>query len=161
MTTLKLPKKKKLKKAPAPKVAAPKKPLPVKKLEWKNKAIGIALFLLAASVLSVSLPHLAQGMQETLGVGDYPSIALAILFDLSQIAAEAYLLMLAKDAGEKWTAKGIILSATTVSVCYNGMAFLSHANGFFGVVVALLLAVMLPLGVLGLSYLGGRAMFKK
>lgn len=158
-TTLKMPAKKGSKKKAAPvSQPAPKK---VKPVEWKNKALAVAFFTLAVAVLSVSLPHLAQGMRETLGVGDYASVALAVLFDLSQIAAEAYLLMLAKDDGEKWTAKGVIFSATAVSVVYNGMAFMSHATGAFGAVVAVLLAVLLPLGVLALSYLGGRAMFKK
>lgn len=133
----------------------------VAKIAWKNKLLGGAFFFLAVAVLSVSLPHLAEGMRETLGVGAYASVALAILFDMSQVAAECYLLMLAKDGREKWTAKGIIVSATAVSVAYNGMAFMSHAHGFFGVGVALLLAFLLPVGVLALSYLGGQAMFKK
>jgi hypothetical protein len=100
-------------------------------------------------------------MRETLGVSLYASVALAILFDLSQIAAEAFLLTLAKDDREKLTAKGIIVACTVVSIAYNGMAFVAHAHGGFGSLVAVLLAVLLPTGVLALSYLGGRAMFKK
>lgn len=153
-TTLKMPETKTSKK----KQLAKK---PASKIEWKNKALAVAFFFLAVAVLSVSLPHLADGMRETLGVPTFASICLAILFDLSQIAAEAYLLLLAQDNGEKMVAKGVIVSATVVSVAYNGMAFLSHANGFFGVVVALLLALLLPLGVLALSYLGSRALFRK
>lgn len=162
MTTIKMPKKA-TKKTAAPVVAqtpAVKKQV-IKKIAWKNKALGSAFFLLAIAVLSVSLPHLAEGMQATLGTGLYASVALAILFDLSQIAAEAYLLMLAKDKHEKIVAKGVVIAATAVSILYNGMAFLSHANGGFGLVIALLLAVLLPLLALALSYLGGQAMFKK
>lgn len=149
-TTLKMPTKsakKKPKKKPG-------------KVEWKKKTLASAFFFLAGGVLSVSLPHLAEGMRETLGVPMFASIVLAILFDLSQIAAEAYLLLLAQESGEKAVAKGVVVSATAVSIAYNGMAFLSHANGFFGVAVALLLAVLLPVGVLALSYLGSRVMFK-
>jgi hypothetical protein len=133
----------------------------VKPVNYREKVIGAAFFTLAAGVLSVSLPHLAEGMRETLGVSLYASVALAILFDLSQIAAEAFLLTLAKDDREKWTAKGIIVACTVVSIAYNGMAFVAHAQGGFGSLVAVLLAVLLPTGVLALSYLGGRAMFKK
>jgi hypothetical protein len=138
-----------------------KKTVKIPSVAWRDKVIGAGFFLLAVAVLSVSLPHLAEGMKATLGVGEWASIALAVLFDLSQIAAEAFLITVAKDDNEKWTAKGVIFGATVVSVAYNGMAFLSHATGWFGVGTALTLAVMLPVGVLALSYLGSRAMFRK
>ena len=132
-----------------------------KGLPVRNKVIGIAFFVLAVAVLSVSLPHLAHGMMETLGVDWFAAAALAVLFDLSQVAAEAFLLMVARDNREKWTAKGVIFGATAVSIAYNGMAFLSHAEGWFGTATAFTLAVMLPVGVLALSYLGSRALFGK
>jgi hypothetical protein len=131
------------------------------KTHFRQRVIGVAFFALAVAVLSVSLPHLAQGMHATLGVGWFAASALAVLFDLSQIAAEAFLLTVAKDGKERWTAKGVILGATAVSVAYNGMAFLSHAETGFGIATAFTLAVALPVGVLALSYLGSRTMFAK
>jgi hypothetical protein len=38
----------------------------VKPVNYREKVIGAAFFTLAAGVLSVSLPHLAEGMRETL-----------------------------------------------------------------------------------------------
>ncbi len=141
-----------------PKAKQEPKPKP-KPLAVKEKVVGVVFFILAIAVLSVSLPHLAEGMQKTLGVSAYAAAALAVLFDLSQIAAEAFLLMVAKEAKEKITAKGVIIGATVVSIAYNGMAFLSHAETWFGVGTAFTLSVMLPVGVLALSYLGSRALF--
>lgn len=152
------PKKKRTRKTPE----TPAAPKPVNKVRaTRENVLGGTFFVLALAVLSVSLPHLAQGMHATLGVGWFAASALAVLFDLSQIAAEGFLLTLAKDKGEQLAAKGVIVGATLVSVVYNGMAFLSHAENAFGTCAALALAVMLPVGVLTLSYLGQRCIFRK
>lgn len=132
-----------------------------KGMPLRQKVIGAGFFALAAAVLSVSLPHLAEGMQATLGVGWFAAAALAILFDLSQVAAEAFLLLVAKDVSEKRVAKGVVIGATVVSIAYNGMAFLKDAQTGFAIATALTLAVMLPVGVLALSYLGSRTLFAK
>jgi len=146
------------KKAPKPKAVAKTR---FQKLAKWHFVLAGTMFLLAAAILSISLPHLKQGMGKTLGVGDAAATALAIVFDLSQIAAEVFLLAIpALGLGdrEKWTAKGIIGAATAVSIAYNGMAFLDHATGLFGQGTALVLAVALPAGVLALSYLGSRVL---
>jgi len=131
-----------------------------KKVKRKSIVFTVIFFTLAVAVLSVSLPHLAQGMHDTLGLGWFASVALAVLFDLSQVAAEGFILALAKDRGEKNAAYSVIIGCTLVSIAYNGMAFLQHASGFFGIGSALALTVLLPLGVLTLSFLGQRSLMK-
>ncbi len=134
----------------------------VRKLAVRERTIGGACFVLAAAVLTVSLPHLAAGMTSTVGAGPWAAWAMALLFDLSQVAAESFLLARpAADRKERWAAKSVVVACTAVSVAYNGLAFLSAASGAFGMTLAVVLAALLPVGVLVLSYLGSRAVFAR
>jgi len=128
----------------------------------KNKVIAATMFALALAVLSVSLPHLASGFVATLGASTFAAGALAVLFDLSQIAAEVFLISNdTATTGERWTAKSVVAASTAVSIAYNGLAFLKGADGsLFSIVAAYVLAALLPVGVLALSYLGSRALTK-
>lgn len=67
----------------------------------ERRTIGLAAYALAAFLLVVSLPHLAEGFDRITGGNRIESWALAIVTDLTQVVVKLVVIRVAKENEEK------------------------------------------------------------
>lgn len=67
----------------------------------ERRAIGVAAYALAAFLLVVSLPHLAEGFDRITGGNRIESWALAIVTDLTQVVVKLVVIRIAKEAANE------------------------------------------------------------
>ena len=115
------------------------------------------LIMLAIMLLCVSMPHLASGIQRITQSSIVTAWLMAIVFDLAQVVCEVALLLIPilgikRRIGP--ACKAVIISCTVMSMVLNVDAFLQHAEGWKGCILATVWGTLLPLGVLTLFYVG-------
>jgi len=124
-------------------------------LSWVQAA---TLYLLAIMLLSVSLPHLADGIEQITQGTKTEVWMMAIVFDLAQVVCEIALLLLPylsmHNSRVHKASLGVIITCTLMSMVLNIDAFLKHATTPKEVALAVAWGVMLPAGVLTLFYVG-------
>lgn len=106
-----------------------------------------ALAVVAISLLTLSLQHLATGIQAVTGAEAWHSWLMAIGIDGALVAVE-----LAALAGVRsgWV-RAILISACVLSAGFNILGFLEHAQGMLGQSLAVSLGVFVPFTVYGLT----------
>lgn len=125
-----------------------------KTLYW---SAALAPWGLAILLLAVSMPHLASGFMTITHSGPLACWLLAIAIDASQVICKLQL-TLSKDytvgTAAKWTATGVIVTTSLLSMALNTLAFLAGATDKTGVVLAYTTGILLPLLIIALSYVG-------
>lgn len=114
------------------------------------------LFGLAILLLCVSLPHLAAGVSRITQTTTVAAWFMAVCFDLSQIVCEVAVLLaplLHLKTRVHRPCYGVIITCTLMSMVLNVDAFLQHADDLKGWILATTWGILLPLGVLTLSYI--------
>lgn len=137
------------KRSPQPKPSRKASP----KQSRNNRRAAAVLGALAATLLGVSVTHLAEGFAVFTHSPMWQAWLLAIAFDASQLACEGAMVAVA-DSADRTTRKllhGVTLCCTVVSMGMNVAAFTSGCEGNLSLVFCTTLGLAIPLLVLALG----------
>ena len=111
---------------------------------------------LSVVVLGISMPHLASGVSKITACEFYTAIFMAVVFDLSQVAAEFSVLVMPllgiASRRNHLVCAFIIAACTLVSMTLNIRAFLEHVTTPFETAMAFAWGGLLPILVLLLVF---------
>lgn len=122
----------------------------------------MALSVVVAVMLGVSLEHLARGIQEITQAHAWSAWALAIAVDVGMVASEVAVIVLATlpNIDVERYARRYVIATIAISMALNIYAFwpdqVIGASGYTAAALALVLGAGIPLGVYHLTRVAGR-----
>jgi hypothetical protein len=118
----------------------------------------IALAVVIATILGVSLQHLAWGIQAVTGTMAWSSWALAAAVDVGMVASEITLIVLARlpDIGVTPFARRYVIATLAISIALNVLAFWPDRIMVIAAILAVALGCGMPAGVYHLTRVAGK-----
>ena len=148
--------------SPPPREASESAPDLKSNLEpWERRlshGLVIALSMVIATILGVSLQHLAWGIQTVTGTMTWSSWALATAVDIGMVASEITLIVLARrpDIGVTPFARRYVIATLAISMALNVLAFWPERITVIAAGLAIALGCGMPAGVYHLTRVAGK-----